>query len=78
MQKLVELNEHGRRIGQEHPRARLTNEEVGLLLDLREEGYSYQWLADKFGVSKSCARWICTGRNRNQTAAALQLVSVAQ
>lgn len=75
MKKLVALNEHGRRIGQEHPRAKLGDDEVGLMLDLREEGYSYQWLADKFGVSKSCARWICTGRNRNQTAAAHHLVS---
>jgi len=69
MQKLVALNENGHRINQEHPGAKLTDAEVSVLLELREEGYSYAWLARKFNVSKSCARWICTGRNRNQTPA---------
>jgi orotate phosphoribosyltransferase-like protein len=77
MQKLVAINDRGHRIGQEHPGAKLTDEEVAVLLDLRDEGYSYAWLAQKFEVSKSCARWICTGRNRNQSAARLVRVSVS-
>ncbi len=77
MQKLVEFNEGGRRIGQEHPGAKLTDAEVAVMLDLRDEGYSYAWLAAKFDVSKSCARWICTGRNRNQSAARAVRVSVS-
>ena len=76
MQKLVALNERGSRIGQEHPGAKLTDAEVAVLLDLRDEGYSYAWLAAKFDVSKSCARWICTGRNRSQTTARTVRVSV--
>jgi hypothetical protein len=77
MQKLVAINEKGRRIGQEHPGSKLTDAEVGVMLDLRDEGYSYAWLAQKFEVSKSCARWICTGRNRNQSAARMVRVSVS-
>jgi hypothetical protein len=76
MQKLVALNEKGARIGQEHPGAKLTDAEVAVLLDLRDEGFSYSWLAAKFEVSKSCARWICTGRNRSQTVARTIRVSV--
>ena len=76
MQKLVALNGVGRRINQEHPGAKLTDAEVGVLLDLRDEGFSYAWLAKKFDVSKSCARWICTGRNRNQSPARYIRVSV--
>lgn len=77
MLKLVALNERGRRINQEHPGAVLTDAEVLLMLELRDEGYSYGWLAKKFDVSKSCARWICTGRNRSQLAARVVRVSVA-
>ena len=76
MQKLVALNENGRRVNETHPGAKLTDAEVVLLLELRDEGYSYAWLANKFDISKSGARWICTGRNRNQLAARLVRVSV--
>lgn len=78
MQKLVAVNENGNRIGQEHPGAKLTDAEVAVMLELRDEGFSYAWLAAKFEVSKSCARWICTGRNRNQLAARTVRVSVAK
>ena len=78
MQKLVALNENGNRIGENHPLAKLTDAEVGVMLDLRDEGYSYAWLAQKFDVSKSCARWICTGRNRNQSTARTVRVSVSK
>lgn len=77
MQKLVALNENGRKIGESHPRAKLTDAEVALMLELRDEGFSYAWLAGKFDVSKSCARWICAGRNRNQRAARVIRVSVS-
>ena len=77
MQKLVALNENGRRVGEHHPGAKLTDAEVSLLLELREQGYSYAWLARKFDVSKSCARWICTGRNRSQVIGRVVRVSVS-
>jgi len=78
MKKLVALNQNGNRIGENHPLAKLTDAEVLVMLDLRDEGFSYAWLAAKFDVSKSCARWICTGRNRSQSAARVIRVSVSE
>ena len=40
----------------------LTHHEIGLLLQLREEGYSYAWLAVKFEISKSYAFDLCNFR----------------
>lgn len=37
MAKLVKTNEMGRRIGEDHPRAVLTDHEVGLLIDMLTE-----------------------------------------
>ena len=65
---LVAVNARGSAIGEDHPRAVLTNHEVDLLLELRAEGYSYAWLADKFEVAKSTVFGICTGRTRTQYA----------
>lgn len=76
MKKLVALNERGRVVGQEHPRARLLDWEVDQVLDLVESGFSYAKVAEKFGVSKSCIAHIATGRRRCQTPARLVEVSV--
>lgn len=76
MQKTILLNENGRRVGESHPGAKLSDAEVNLVLELHEEGYGYDWLAQKFDVSKSCIRWICTARNRSQTVARAVRVSV--
>ena len=37
MPLLVKLNEHGRRIGESHPRAVLTDHEVALLMEMLDE-----------------------------------------
>lgn len=76
MQKLVALNENGRRIGESHPRAKLLDHEVELLLALRDEGMSYSKLAEKFDMSKSGVRWICVGRWRSQAVGRVVRVSV--
>lgn len=76
MQKLVALNDSGRRIGQEHPRAKLLDGEVEQVLALLEAGLSYAQVADKFDVSKSCVAHIATGRRRSQVVARLVRVSV--
>ena len=60
-------NELGRRIGESHPRAVLTDHEVDLMFELRDEGYSIRWLARKFEVSTGCVWKIVTGRRRGQT-----------
>lgn len=77
MEIRVAVNERGRVVGEGHKGAKLTDAEVDLLLELHEDGHGYDWLAAKFGVSKSCVRWICVGRNRCQTPARWVTVSVA-
>jgi hypothetical protein len=72
--RIVHLNERGNRIGESNPRAELSDHEVELMLELREEGKSYGWLADKFEVAKSTAQDICNGRRRGQVAARVKVV----
>ena len=67
--RMVAVNEKGQRIGEDHPRAVLSDHEVMLLLELRDEGYSLAWLAAKFEISRFHTWRICTGRKRSQTAA---------
>lgn len=69
--RLLILNAQGRRIGESHPRAKLTELDVDLVLRLREAGLSLAGIASKFddvpgGVSKSTVRDICSGRIRAQ------------
>lgn len=71
----VAVNENGHRIGDSHPRAKLSNREVELVLRLHHfERWTYAKLAVKFGVSKSCIAWICRGEKRNQTPSAWKRV----
>ncbi|MGJ7508694.1 hypothetical protein [Variovorax sp. GT1P44] len=62
--RLLQFGESGRRIGETHHKAVLTDHEVSLLLELREEGKTYGWLAEKFEISKMTVRSICRGRTR--------------
>lgn len=64
--KLVGFNEKGSRVGETHHRARLTDHDVDLIRDLRDEGLTYQEIADKFEVSKSTVRDIVKCRRRWQ------------
>lgn len=67
MRLTVGVNERGIRVGEDHQNAKLTDAEVDLLLELREEhGLSYNELAEKFGLSKSGVRKICKGQTRSQ------------
>jgi hypothetical protein len=68
MQKIA-VNAEGRRVGEDHPNARLTNDEVDLLLDMHAAGYSYGKLAVIFEVAKATVQGIVTGRYRSQTPA---------
>lgn len=74
--KLVAVNERGHVVGESHPRAVLSDHEVTLALQLRDEGYSLGWLARKFETSKSCMQHLCSGRNRSQLVARYARVSV--
>lgn len=67
--RMVAVNERGQRIGESHPRAVLSDHEVDLVLSLRDEGYSYGWIAEKMEVHKQTIAKICTGQRRAQVAA---------
>lgn len=58
------MNENGRRVGDYHPNARISDGDVELLLEMREEGWGYRRLAAKFEVSKNLVRMICAGKRR--------------
>lgn len=78
MQKLVQLNEQGRVIGQNHPRAKLLDAEIELAMALRAQGLSLAKVAAKFGVSKGCIWKIEQGLRRGQPVAKVVRVSVSR
>ncbi|HYF57355.1 MAG TPA: hypothetical protein VEA81_00210 [Burkholderiaceae bacterium] len=65
--RLVAVNEYGRPIGQDHWRARLTDAECESMRRLRDDGFTYTQLAEKFEVSKSAVADIVKFRRRAQT-----------
>ncbi|MDR3004427.1 MAG: hypothetical protein LBV14_09350 [Acidovorax sp.] len=76
--KYVAINELGRRIGEGHHNAILTDAEVELLRDLREiDGMSYSVLAEKFEISKWAVGRICRYERRAQTPARYERVHKA-
>jgi hypothetical protein len=62
----VQLNERGNRIGESNPMAEVSDHDVDLALQLRAEGFSLQWIADKFEVHKATVQGWCAGRRRGQ------------
>ncbi len=68
MSKLIAVNELGRRIGEDHQHARLSDEQVERIRDLHEDhGLKYSQLAEMFQVSKSMIAGVCQYRRRAQT-----------
>lgn len=63
--RLLKFDDRGNRIGESNPAAILSDRDVELMLELRAEGYSYRWLADKFEVSRETVKSICTFRRRS-------------
>ena len=55
---------YARPVGEAHWNAILSDHEVELLIALRKEGMTFVWLAEKFEVSPTCCRDICSGRRR--------------
>lgn len=68
MPKLVGINEKGRRVGQDHPKAKLLDSEVDLMFELYEDGMRITELARRFEVRKSTVNDILKGRRRAQHA----------
>lgn len=66
--KMIAINEQGKRIGQGHQFAKLTDEQVDRIRDLHEEhNLSYSQLAAMYQVGKSVIAGICQYRRRAQT-----------
>jgi hypothetical protein len=76
MRKFVAVNERGLRVGEDHPKAVLTDAEVVRLLDLHDSGIGYKRLARMFDISRSQARNYCKGRQRCQLAAGFREVHI--
>ena len=73
----IAINEHGRPIGEDHHRAKLTNGDVELVFVLREGGMSYGEIARKLEISKSQVRNICLGIRRCQSPAGYKVVHLS-
>jgi hypothetical protein len=80
--KRVEVNEAGRRVGETHHQAKLSDADCQQILALRDAGLTYQQIADKFDETvtlpdgtevpgyrpgKSTVRDVCKGNYRAQT-----------
>ncbi len=76
--RFVAVNARGCRIGQDHPRAKLSDDDVGVIFDLLDEGLSYGEIAKKFDVGRACIQKIANGSRRCQRAERYLLVSVPQ
>lgn len=67
--RLVPVNDARRRIGEQHPRAVLTDHEVELVHALHDELMSLAEIARKMEVSKGCVWKIVHGHRRGQVPA---------
>lgn len=50
--KIVRLNENHRRIGEDHPRAKLSDRDCELIRQLAAEGMPYRLIARKFDIHR--------------------------
>jgi DNA invertase Pin-like site-specific DNA recombinase len=66
--QLVGVNERGLRVGEDHQRAKLSNHEIELIRQLREQGMTCRAIAEKFEISKAMVSYICSHKKRAQTA----------
>ena len=74
--RTVGVNDIGRRVGDSHHNAKLTDGDVELLLALHAEGWGYRRLAAKFEISKRHVRDIINGKRRGQVATTWRRVRV--
>lgn len=74
MKQRITLNEAGKRIGESHPRAKLSDEDIELAMQLLDDGMSLAEVAAKFSVTKGCLWKIRHGFRRGQAIA--RVVSV--
>ncbi|OJU90985.1 MAG: hypothetical protein BGO13_08640 [Burkholderiales bacterium 66-5] len=68
LQKMT--NSRGWRIGQDHPRAKYTDREAELVLELAEQGWGSRRIANTMEMPRRTVRDILSGRTRAQWAGA--------
>lgn len=66
--KLVAVNEFGQRVGESHPRARLSDADVDQMFAMRERGDTVRAVARHFGIAWQYASKVLNYRARNQLA----------
>lgn len=77
MKLCVALNENGRRIGETHHNAKLTDDDVNHIRVLNiEHGLSFRELAKKFDVSHTTIENICAYKKRCQVAVKSKIIEV--
>jgi DNA invertase Pin-like site-specific DNA recombinase len=77
--KLVGVDEKGYRIGESHPRAKLTDAQVDQIRNLFEEGFvGYRALARFFGVPRTTIASICRYERRACTVMDVKPVRVEE
>lgn len=69
--RFVKVNEAGRRVGDTHHRAKLSEDDLRDIFELRDAGFSLQQIADKMdhipgGIGKSTVKDVLDGRTRSQ------------
>jgi hypothetical protein len=68
MIKKVPVNEYGKRIGEGHPRSRLTDEQIDRIRDLHEDhNLTYLQLGEMYSVPRTTIASICQYARRAQT-----------
>lgn len=63
---LVGVNAKGRAVGQDHPRATLSDADVDLVFELRAEGLAHAAIAERLECSKTQVWRILNGQQRAQ------------
>lgn len=65
---VVPLNEYGRRIGEKHHNARISDATVDLIRELHEDqGQSYRLISETLQIAFTTVRKICAYQRRAQT-----------
>lgn len=73
---LVGFSETGHRLGETHPRAKLSDHEVELIRELAEGGMSQRLIAEKFEISRGTVADIVSFRRRAAYAVGWRRVKV--
>ena len=64
--RIVKYNESGRRIGESHPKAKMTDEEVDICFDLHEKGFGTRLIHRITGFPRSTICDVLSCRTRSQ------------